>query len=232
MMNHVWNGIPRRFIGNEIALAVLITDSRIEFVLPGGIMFYANLLTDKDFSNRDLIYHVDDCKKEHTIKTENKRLDKVHNDIKITRSEINAVSAIMSTLEFEGTLLGSKSTFDGLHWEFSLSKEEFLMKTEGPGSKQEIKLLTKKIDCATPTNVLLDKEFLMPFKFANLTNLMTVEIRQDKPIVLEQVNKLGSRIMLTVAPRVHDEEYINMLKHEEECHKIKNDKIIEEEELI
>lgn len=234
MMHHVWSGIPRRYTGNEIAIAVLITDNRIEFVLPGGVIFYANLLTDEDFSNRDLIYHIakDAGAEEHTIETENKTYDKLYNNIKTTRSEINAASATMSTLEFEKTLLGSRSTFDCLHWELLLDKEEFLMKTDGVGSKQEIKLLTKKIDCITPVNVLLDKEYLIPFKFANLKNMMTVEIRRDKPIVLEQVNKLGSRIMLTVAPRIHDEEYKKILKLDDEARKKANERIMEEEGLL
>ena len=54
--------------------------------------------------------------------------------------------------------------------------------------------------------VYLSKEFMLPFAKLKGLSPIVIEVRTDKPIVLEQKPYNGIKALLTIAPRIENEE--------------------------
>lgn len=70
--------------------------------------------------------------------------------------------------------------------------------------RQTDQLLSIEVDA--PQHVYFDKEFLSPFSKLKGLSPIVIEVRTNKPIVLEQRPYNGIRAMLSIAPRIENEE--------------------------
>lgn len=94
--------------------------------------------------------------------------------------------------------------------EFAPSKEDLEEKRKkGEKKRTEPKgqvdqLLGIEVDAAQ--HVYLEKDYIIPFTKLKGLSPIVVEIRTDKPVVLEQKPYNGLRAMLTIAPRIESDE--------------------------
>jgi hypothetical protein len=114
----------------------------------------------------------------------------------------------------EGTADLEEGVFEGME---SAVPEEY---SYAPGKNTgEQKLERKRPDQKTPLNqllgidvddipqyVYLNKEYLMPFAKLKGLSPIVVEVRTDKPIIIEQKPFNGITALLTVAPRIESDE--------------------------
>lgn len=204
-MKYMYRALPRRFKEDSL-ITVSITDSRIEFELPGGVVFYAKLLKDEDFSCYGSLYVRKTLVKNRTVEELDKSFDYMFEAVKQARETLPKAVVTMETADFEMFFLKSRSTFECMHWKIGVESKDnngLYLKTKTKYVGQVIYPPTVKIEGEVPKSIIVDKEFMSPFERANFydVNTMTIEIMDEKPIVLEQVNKVGSRIMLSIAPR-------------------------------
>lgn len=175
------------------------SNKKIEFHCPGNVIVWARLLENEQYT-KGIFEHIN--KMPEIIK-------KVRNNPDIKKSSVTMDSRMCNELcnierqyynddycvrtftvkidKKEGLVLVSKTT-DGFY--------ELILRP---------KCLSIECEEGNKDTVNIDKHYIDPFGRLSSDSLVTIEVRKDKPIVLER--KLGEHTtaMLTVAPRIEVE---------------------------
>lgn len=90
-----------------------------------------------------------------------------------------------------------------------ITKVENELNTHGKENKAERKLdLLYRLEVDSDQIVYLQSKFILPFLRLKGLSLILIEVRNNKPIYIQQDPMQGVRVMLTVAPRIENEDEI------------------------
>ncbi len=89
-----------------------------------------------------------------------------------------------------------------------IAKVETELNTHGKENKAERKLefLLYRLEVDSDQIVYLQSEFILPFLRLKGLRTILIEVRNDKPILIQQDPWQGVSVMLTVAPRIENED--------------------------
>lgn len=187
---------------------VKLFDDKIEFHCPGNVIVWANVIQDygtrifrdiEQISDRINLARKDNSIKKSSIKLEQSSFDKicalnihVHDNRMYTRENIMKTVRIM--VDKDGLVLLSKSRY-GSHE----------LKTRLPDCT-EIDAQRINDNDSEFLGTTIERERIIPFASLKGVSLITMEIRNEKPIILEQKISNGITAMLSVAPLAIDEK--------------------------
>lgn len=173
------------------------SNKKIEFHCPGNVIVWANLIDNEQYT-KSIFEHIN--KMPEIIKKVRSNLDIKKSLVTMDRGTFDRLcntdncnteycnrTFTVKIDKKEGLVLVSKTT-DGFY--------ELILRP---------KCLSVECQEDNKDTVNIDKYYIDPFGILNCDSPITIEVRKDKPIVLER--KLGEHTiaMLTVAPRIEDE---------------------------
>lgn len=163
-------------------------EKKIEFHLPGNVIIWAKLFENEQYVNSEFEKL---CKMPELVRN-------VRSDPNIKKSSVTMDSEMFDRLcctDSRDNIFTAKiDKTDGLVL-VSRSRDGFYELTLRP------KCLIVECEEDNKEHIYIDKEYIIPFRIIN-DGPVTIEIRKNKPIVLER--KLGEHttVMLTAAPRI------------------------------
>lgn len=171
---------------------VRIIDKKIEFHLPGNVIIWAKLFENEQY-----------------IKTEFEKLDNMPGLVRKVRSDPNIKKSSV-TMDREMFCKICNTDSRGSIFVAKIDKKDGLVlvsKTRDRFYELILKPKCLSIECSDDNkeSICIDKRYIEPFGMLK-GGPVTVEIRKDKPIVLETTLGEYTTVMLTVAPRIHTED--------------------------
>lgn len=178
---------------SNVDVKVKLLEKKIEFHLPGNVVVWARLIDTDQY-----------------VKSKLEELSKMPERIRRTRNDPNIKKSI-ATVDYKTFDRFCRTESDNNLFVAKIDKKDgltFVSKTKDGFYELTLKPKCLSIECSSDDNkeyVYICKNYITPFAILN-SGPVTVEIRKNKPIILE--GKLGEHTtaLLTVAPKICEEE--------------------------